>query len=75
MKKKEQVIMPHSVTWRILAVNCELSGAREALPIFVHHKAQNGARSQLHPIAATDKIITLRQGTWHRTDLGFCQLH
>lgn len=67
--------MPHSVTWRIVAVNCELSGAREALPIFVHHKAQNGACSQLHTIAATDKIITLRQGTRHRTDLGFCQLH
>lgn len=47
--------MPHSVTWRIVAANCELSGVREALTLFVHHEAQNGACSQLGPLAATVK--------------------
>lgn len=50
MKKKEQVIVPHSVTWRIVVVNFKLSRAREALTVFVRHEAQNGACSQLGPV-------------------------
>lgn len=55
MKKQEQVIVPHSLTQSIVTVNCELSGAREASAIFVHHKAQNGAHSQLGPLAVSVK--------------------
>lgn len=55
MTKKEWVIMMHSVTWRIVAVNCELSGASEALTSSVHDEAQNGACSQLDPSAAAVK--------------------
>lgn len=55
MKKKEQVTMPQSVTCRIVAMNCEISRAGEALTIFVHHEAENGAHSQLGPLAAMAK--------------------
>lgn len=41
------------------AKNCgyemQALGTREALTIFVHHEAQNGAGSQLGPSAATIK--------------------